>query len=141
MPTTDDVLTWLDSRDRGRHVPVTLTFNDGYSTVETALPPATAALIYDVLRYAGDNGAAVVVPTNRDVSTMEAARLLGMSRSTVVRLIADGQLPSTKAGTHRRLRLVDVLDYRRRARQRAEETATAARLAAVAEETPARWRA
>lgn len=43
-----------------------------------------------------------------------AAAVLGVSRPTVVRLVEAGKLPARMVGTHRRLRLGDVLTYRER---------------------------
>jgi excisionase family DNA binding protein len=53
-----------------------------------------------------------------DLTTGQAADLLGVSRPTVVALIDKGTLPATRVGTHRRLRTLDVLNYREQARQR-----------------------
>lgn len=54
-----------------------------------------------------------VVALDDILTTQEAADLLGVSRPTVVRLIDEGTLPATEpAGSHRRLRLADVLAYR-----------------------------
>lgn len=50
---------------------------------------------------------------DEEVSTQQAAELLGLSRPTVVRLIQDGEIPAHVPGTvRRRLRLADVLEYR-----------------------------
>jgi excisionase family DNA binding protein len=54
---------------------------------------------------------AAVVPTEKELTTQEAADLIGISRQFLVQLVDRGTIPATKAGTHRRLRLKDVLDY------------------------------
>jgi len=51
-----------------------------------------------------------------EVSTGQAADLLGVSRPTVVSLIDKGVLPATRLATHRRLRVEDVLAYQAEAR-------------------------
>jgi excisionase family DNA binding protein len=54
---------------------------------------------------------AAVVPTEKELTTQEAADLIGISRQYLVQLVDRGVIPATKTGTHRRLRLKDVLDY------------------------------
>lgn len=83
---------------------------------ELVLPPE----MYEVVRYmitALARGLAVsVVPLHTALTTQQAARLLGLSRPTLIRLLDEGHIPYTKPGRHRRVALRDVLDYRERSR-------------------------
>lgn len=73
-----------------------------------------ARAVLGLLRALGE-GAMVNVETLPSVlTTGQAADLLGVSRPTVVSLVDAGKLPATLVGTHRRLRLSDVLAYRER---------------------------
>ncbi len=52
-----------------------------------------------------------------ELTTGQAADVLGVSRPTVVALVDKNLLAATRVGTHRRLRTLDVLAYREHARK------------------------
>ncbi|MEI4272458.1 excisionase family DNA-binding protein [Klenkia sp. LSe6-5] len=77
--------------------------------------PAEAWEVLGRALEAFDHGAAVtLVPHERTLTTQEAADLLGVSRPTVVRLLDQGAIPYDQPGSHRRLKLSDVLAHQRR---------------------------
>jgi excisionase family DNA binding protein len=55
-----------------------------------------------------------VVTEDALLTTQQAAEILGVSRQYVVRVLDAGQLPFLRTGTHRRVRTVDVLEFKRR---------------------------
>jgi excisionase family DNA binding protein len=64
--------------------------------------------------------AVTVAPHHPLLSTQEAADLLRISRTTLVRLLETGAIPFEKPSRHRKVRLDDLLEYRRRQRSAAE---------------------
>lgn len=87
-----------------------------YGTDGLAHPlPAELA---EVLRFAAEafaDGCALTLTRHEQLlTTQETADLLGVSRPTVVRLLDHGAIPYDQPGSHRRLRLADVLEYQRR---------------------------
>lgn len=60
-----------------------------------------------------------ILTRDQEISTQQAAEILGLSRPTVVKLIDEGQLSAYVPGAVRRkLRLADVLAYREELRAR-----------------------
>lgn len=76
------------------------------------LPEPVAEALAEVLAAAAEGERPLVLRSPDDLTTEEAAAVLGVSRPTVVRLIDAGKLPARMVGTHRRLSLGDVLAYR-----------------------------
>ncbi len=68
-----------------------------------------------LLRLLADlkSGHSVTILQNmHQLTTMEAARVLGVSRQYLVELLEKGKIPFQKVGTHRRVFVRDVLAYK-----------------------------
>lgn len=77
------------------------------------LPPELSAMVTDILRIVARGGSVTVGSMPEDVTTTVAAELLGVSRPTLMKLVAEGAVPATKVGSHTRLKSADVLEFRR----------------------------
>lgn len=78
-----------------------------------ALPRDVARLVASMLEEVGQGNAVALVTEAEEVTTSVAAEFLGVSRPHVVKLIDAGFLPCRMAGSHRRIRLTDVVAYKR----------------------------
>jgi excisionase family DNA binding protein len=76
------------------------------------LPGEVLSLIQRLLTEVAEGHAVRVVATKPQLSTFEAAELLGVSRPFLISHLLDtGRIPHTRVGTHRRIALQDVLAY------------------------------
>ena len=72
-----------------------------------------------VVQALGSGQSISILTRDQEISTQQAAEILGLSRPTVVRLIEDGELHAHVPGAIRRkLRLADVLAYREELHER-----------------------
>jgi excisionase family DNA binding protein len=92
-----------------RRRPSRFTLPDGSSI---RIPKAAVDGLIELLTAAAEGEEATVVRSPREVTTQQAAKVLNVSRPTVIKLIDDGVLPSRKVGSHRRVPLADLLAYR-----------------------------
>ena len=55
-----------------------------------------------------------ILQSNAQLTTMDASKMLGVSRQFLVNLLEKGEIPFHKVGTHRRVYARDVLAYKAR---------------------------
>lgn len=95
--------------------------------------------VYEVLVKAVDamrSGLAVTItPRSLTLTTQQAAEILGVTRPTLVKILDTGKIPFEKPGTHRRVRLADVLAYKEARKE--EQYAALSSMDTVDDESPA----
>lgn len=88
--------------------------NHARLTLGGAPQPAEAVVAFRrVLEAIAEGGGVAVLPLDAELTTQEAADLLGISRPSLVKLLDQGAIPFRTIGVHRRLRAIDVLAHRK----------------------------
>lgn len=106
----------------------------GSNGEEVAVPPAVFRALKLVARGMAAGVALSVVRHGKEITTQEAADMLYVSRPHLVKLLDEGTIPHRRVGTHRRVRIEDVLTYATdRAERRREELDELTRLSEEAE--------
>ncbi|MFI7574148.1 helix-turn-helix domain-containing protein [Micromonospora sp. NPDC049497] len=115
-PNGDELRRFAQRSLRGRSLQLIV---DGGEPVD--VPPMVGEALAEVVSILGRGRPVRVMAENVELSTGEAAAILGVTRPTVVKLMNDGVLPYTRPNSSRRVALHDVLAYKeRRSRARRE---------------------
>jgi excisionase family DNA binding protein len=62
-----------------------------------------------------------LIPTDSELSTQQAADLLGVSRPHFVKLLEENIIPYKKVGTHRRVSVVSLVEYEKKLQQNRDQ--------------------
>lgn len=89
------------------------------------VPVEAFELLLEILGQMANGNAVTIVPVHAELTTQEAADILNVSRPFLIKLIEEGKLPFRLVGTHRRIKMADLMVYK--------ETDLADRKAAVDE--------
>ncbi|MGV2437936.1 MAG UNVERIFIED_CONTAM: helix-turn-helix domain-containing protein [Anaerolineae bacterium] len=96
------------------------------------LPNSISTLLTDMLTAISEGRGIVVMDEETELTTVQAADILKVSRPFLVGLLEKGEIPYRMVGSHRRVRLQDVLDYKENSLKRSR--ATLDELTAMAQE-------
>lgn len=96
--------------------------------VTLRLPRDSAKKVLDLLDAEQTVGA-LVIPAKQEFTTTQAAKILGMSRPTLMRLMAVGRISFRKVGKHHRISAAAIQEFRERQREEDDPMAVVAALA------------
>lgn len=96
--------------DHSRAASITLTDDEG-DQPSIQVPPQALRVLAQVLGAMSERRPIMLMPSKQEVSTVEAANFLNVSRPFVIKEIEQGRLPYRMVGTHRRIAFDDLLKY------------------------------
>ena len=78
------------------------------------IPESIFNILLQVIGYLSQGKGVSVIPVMQELTTQQAANLLGVSRPFLVGLLDRGEISFHKTGTHRRVYLKDLIAFRER---------------------------
>lgn len=76
------------------------------------LPNNVNSFLYRLLADLRAGNSITILQAKAELTTVEASKLLGMSRQFLIKLLEKGEIPFHKIGTHRRMYARDILAYK-----------------------------
>ena len=94
---------------------------DREANYEIELGEEVYTLLRHILIDLSQNRAVQVLPLDLELTTVQAAEFLQVSRPFLIKRIESGEIPCRMVGTHRRLALKDLIAYRETQMRRGRE--------------------
>ena len=124
-PTAEDSALARVSAERlsrfvGRNQSLSLRVMEAGQEQPLDLPAGAVVLLMEILEAMAAGRGISVIPENAELTTVQAAAILNVSRPYFIKLLAEGALPYRKVGTHRRILMEDVMAFKDRINRRRE---------------------
>lgn len=78
------------------------------------LPAGAVVLLMDILDAMAAGRGVTIIPENAELTTVQAAALLNVSRPFLIKLLEEKVIPHRLVGKHRRIQIDDVMAYKTR---------------------------
>ena len=112
-PTTDDVrLAKKSSRRLAPYLNRNLKVRISETDEQLELPAVAVRLLVDLLSAIAEGNAVTLIPIHAELTTQQAADLLGVSRPFLIKQLEDEVIPFRRVGTHRRVLFRDLMKYK-----------------------------
>lgn len=112
-PTVDDVrLAKASSRRLAPFLNRNLNVRIAETDEAVELPAVAVRLLVELLSAMAEGNAVTLIPIHAELTTQQAADLLGVSRPFLIKQLEDGVIPFRRVGTHRRVLFSDLMKYK-----------------------------
>ncbi|HET9055556.1 MAG TPA: helix-turn-helix domain-containing protein [Chitinophagaceae bacterium] len=102
-----------------RREKINIVFKETRKSAE--LPEGAIHLLKEILQFMADGKAITLIPSDSELSTQQAADILGVSRPHLIKLLEEGKIPYRKIGSHRRILFEDLNNYDKELKQTRSE--------------------
>ena len=102
------------SRYKGRNQSLSIRVLDAEQDQPLELPAGAVSLLMNILEAMAAGQGVSIIPENAELTTVQAANVLNVSRPYLIKLLAEKAIPHRKVGKHRRILMEDVMAYKRR---------------------------
>ena len=115
--TAIEVSSRVVKRSKHAYTRIKVQEHGGYVNI----PKKAFQLLVYIMKTMAEGKSISLMPLDSEISTEQAAQILNVSRPHVVKLLESGTIPFTKAGTHRRIALSDILAYKEKQKEITEQ--------------------
>jgi len=100
---------FMAAKPAGERHHASLRSPDGH---QLEIPNSIYRVLVAAVAAMAQGNAVSIVPVHHELTTQQAAELLGVSRPHLVKLVDAGEIPHHKTGSHRRIYFEDLMRYR-----------------------------
>lgn len=94
--------------------PVKVRIAEDHDVQALELPAGAVTLLMDVLEAMAAGRGVTLIPENAELTTVQAADILNVSRPYLIKLLEENKIPHRKVGKHRRILMEDLMAYKAR---------------------------
>lgn len=76
------------------------------------IPYEILSMLKTMVETLNKGGSLTIIPMNKELTTQQAADILNVSRPYFIKLLENGEIPFTKIGKHRRISMLDLIEYK-----------------------------
>ncbi|GDX50367.1 hypothetical protein LBMAG26_12260 [Bacteroidota bacterium] len=109
----------INQRLKGNYGVVDINIEDGGQRLR--IPKRALFMLFEIIQTMAEGKSITLIPTDSELSTQQAADLLGVSRPHFVKLLEENIIPYKKVGTHRRVSVVSLVEYEKKLQQNRDQ--------------------